>query len=113
MLEGSEGIGHGDVSHVGRDLVLLAQNLEIPPRHRVEVHFHPQKLRPRFGVETTERGREIGEDRREREGFERSENRFAFVKTRRFGQSAKSRMVKRVFVVVEGEGDVGNPRGKI
>ena len=37
-LEGLEGVGHGDVGHVGGDLVPLAEGLEVSPRAAVEIH---------------------------------------------------------------------------
>lgn len=37
-MESFEGVGHGDVGHVGGDLVLLAEELEISTREGVEIH---------------------------------------------------------------------------
>lgn len=48
VLESGEGIDHGDVGHVGGDLVPLAQHLELPPRQRVEFHLSSEGSRPRI-----------------------------------------------------------------
>lgn len=37
-MESLEGVGHGDVGNVGRDVVLLAEGLKLSPRQAVEVH---------------------------------------------------------------------------
>jgi hypothetical protein len=38
MLKSLESISHGYVGHVGWDLVILAESLELPPCQAVEIH---------------------------------------------------------------------------